>query len=114
MDGEPIRHPIPANTTFDVPSGVTQSVWVSFTVAKDSIPGKNITGEISLFSTSKILFKIPFNLQVSNVTLPSLFQRVRLEQHGLDRGHPQHLSLTTTHHLIGTNRRTSGTMKTHC
>ena len=64
-------YPIPANTTFDVPSGVTQSIWVSFTVSEEAIPGHNITGEISL-SASKTVFKIPFNLQVSNVTLPSL------------------------------------------
>ena len=64
-------YPIPANTTFDVPSGVTQSIWVSFTVSEEAIPGHNVTGEISL-STNKTVFKIPFNLQVSNVTLPSL------------------------------------------
>ena len=39
-------YPIPANTTFDVPSGVTQSIWVSFTVVRTPFR-HNITGEIS-------------------------------------------------------------------
>jgi len=64
-------YPITADTTFDVPSGVTQSIWVSFTVSRDAVPGKNITGEISV-SSSKHSYTIPFTLHVSNVTLPTL------------------------------------------